>query len=370
MILAAWGVFFDRISGNADEYDNMNKCEVEYNEFLGKLHEWVSPNARTLGEEREHLLAVKFKKELERIDWIDVAIKGIAIGVAGTLVMVFLPAAPGVMAGLIVTAGMAEGLTELYEQFKRGEDINWPAFLTRTFGGALKGTMLVIPGINCVALGGVAAIGTLENYMCSLFRGDGSLEALGAAAISGGLEGITAGGLKWFGDKLVGKLAKNKVGNMSGKNLPSKTTEVRCQELTDEELANVFGGASNPDWKPSNFDPSKVGGHHVHAKAAFKGDISYNPREGLCISQKFMEKYGIKHKNITIKQRELFKELAQGGRPNTIEEHTRIAKEALKAGFEDPKKINEQLIEDLVEISMQNLTEQGVLKPTRIPWSK
>lgn len=83
-----------------------------------------------------------------------------------------------------------------------------------------------------------------------------------------------------------------------------------------------------------------------------------------------MEKYGIKHKNITIKQRELFKELAQGGRPNTIEEHTRIAKEALKAGFEDPKKINEQLIEDLVEISMQNLTEQGVLKPTRIPWSK
>ena len=66
MILAAWGVFFDRISGNADEYDNMNKCEVEYNEFLGKLHEWVSPNARTLGEEREHLLAVKFKKELER----------------------------------------------------------------------------------------------------------------------------------------------------------------------------------------------------------------------------------------------------------------------------------------------------------------
>lgn len=306
----------------------------------------------------------------ERIDWIDVAIKGIAIGVAGTLVMVFPPAAPRVMAGLIVTAGMAEGLTELYEQFKRGEDINWPAFLTRTFGGALKGTMLVIPGINCVALGGVAAIGTLENYMCSLFRGDGSLEALGAAAISGGLEGITAGGLKWFGDKLVGKLAKNKVGNMSGKNLPSKTTEVRCQELTDEELANVFGGASNPDWKPSNFDPSKVGGHHVHAKAAFKGDISYNPREGLCISQKFMEKYGIKHKNITIKQRELFKELAQGGRPNTIEEHTRIAKEALKAGFEDPKKINEQLIEDLVEISMQNLTEQGVLKPTRIPWSK
>lgn len=35
---------------------------------------------------------------------------------------------------------------------------------------------------------------------------------------------------------------------------------------------------------------------------------------------------------MTGKQRQLFKELNESGRPNTLEEHTRIAKEALKAG--------------------------------------
>ena len=32
-----------------------------------------------------------------------------------------------------------------------------------------------------------------------------------------------------------------------------------------------------------------VGGHHVHAKAGFKGDVNYDPKKEFSISQQFME---------------------------------------------------------------------------------
>ena len=106
-----------------------------------------------------------------------------------------------------------------------------------------------------------------------------------------------------------------------------------------------------------------MGGHHVHAKAAFKGDPSYDFKKGFSISQDYMKKNGLSHSDMTAKQRQLFKELYESGRPNTLEEHTRIAREALKAGG-----ANEIQIDELVGDSLKNLKEQGVTEPTRIPW--
>ncbi len=106
-----------------------------------------------------------------------------------------------------------------------------------------------------------------------------------------------------------------------------------------------------------------VGGHHVHAKAGFRGDQKYDPKKGFSISQEFMENYGLNHQNMTSKQRELFKELHESGRANTLDEHTRIAKEVLKAGG-----ASDSMIDDLINASLENLKEQGVTAPTRIPW--
>lgn len=115
--------------------------------------------------------------------------------------------------------------------------------------------------------------------------------------------------------------------------------------------------------KAGTVDYSEVGGHHVHAKAAFKGDASYDPKKGFSISQNYMKNNGLSHSDMTSKQRQLFKELYESGRPNTLEENTRIAREALKAGGANEIQINE-----LISDSLKNLKEQGVTKPTRIPW--
>ncbi len=104
-----------------------------------------------------------------------------------------------------------------------------------------------------------------------------------------------------------------------------------------------------------------VGGHHVHAKAGFKDDVNYDPKKGFSISQNFMRDNGLDHNIMTSKQRELFKELYESGRPNTLEEHTRIAREALKAGG-----ASDSMIDDLINASLRNLREQGVTAPTRI----
>lgn len=76
-----------------------------------------------------------------------------------------------------------------------------------------------------------------------------------------------------------------------------------------------------------------------------------------------MEDNGLNHQAMTSKQRELFKELAESGRPNTLAEHTRIAEEALRAGG-----ASDNLINDLIQDSLANLAGQGVSQPTRIPW--
>ena len=59
----------------------------------------------------------------------------------------------------------------------------------------------------------------------------------------------------------------------------------------------------------------------------------------------------------------MFKELAESGRANTLAAHTQIAREALKAGG-----ASQELIDALINKSLENLSIQGVTQPSRIPW--
>ena len=108
---------------------------------------------------------------------------------------------------------------------------------------------------------------------------------------------------------------------------------------------------------------SIVGGHHVHAKAAFKHDKKYSQFKAFCIGQEYMKKHKLDHRAMTRKQKELFKELALSGRPNTMREHNRIAVETLIAGGATRKDARH-----LVAQSLINLRKQGVTTPTNIPW--
>jgi hypothetical protein len=108
-----------------------------------------------------------------------------------------------------------------------------------------------------------------------------------------------------------------------------------------------------------------IGGHHVHAKAAFKNIIQYDPKKGFSVSQKLMSDMDWDHQAMTKTQRQLFKELAESGRTNTLAEQSRIAEEALIAGGASPTDAK-----ILVELSLDNLAQQGVTVPSNIPWYK
>ena len=103
--------------------------------------------------------------------------------------------------------------------------------------------------------------------------------------------------------------------------------------------------------------------HHIHAKATFKDHVSYDMQKGLSISQDLMKSKGWSHSDMTTKQRQVFKELFESDRANTLEEHTRIAIKALQAGGAT---LDEAIV--LVNQSIKNLMGQGVDSPTRIPW--
>lgn len=115
---------------------------------------------------------------------------------------------------------------------------------------------------------------------------------------------------------------------------PSGFAKETCKSKVGGECDSESGSYSGTG------EYGDVGGHHVHAKAGFKDDVNYDPKKGFSISQNFMRDNGLDHNIMTSKQRELFKELYESGRPNTLEEHTRIAREALKAGGASDSMIN------------------------------
>ena len=108
---------------------------------------------------------------------------------------------------------------------------------------------------------------------------------------------------------------------------------------------------------------SEIKGHHIFAKAAFRGEENYNYRKAFSISQKFMEDNNLNHSKITVAQRKLFRELFKSGRENTLREQINIAKYSLRAGGASKKLANQ-----LVTEAFKDLLEQEVSGPTRIPW--
>ena len=106
-----------------------------------------------------------------------------------------------------------------------------------------------------------------------------------------------------------------------------------------------------------------VKGHHIFAKSGFRGHAAYDPQKGFSISKELMNSRDWSHKDMTSAQHKLFNELGASGRPNTLTEHTKIAVEALKAGG-----ATEREAQEIVDQALQDLRNQGILTPTRIPW--
>ena len=130
---------------------------------------------------------------------------------------------------------------------------------------------------------------------------------------------------------------------------------------SDIILAGVFFGITKGAVAAGKY--RKSGGHHVHAKAAFKGHPCYNAGEALSLSQDAMRLKGWSHQAMTNRQRELFKSISDGNLPNTLTAHTSIAVEALVAGGATKAEAR-----SLVAASLRNLRDQGVYMPMNIPW--
>jgi hypothetical protein len=149
-----------------------------------------------------------------------------------------------------------------------------------------------------------------------------------------------------------------RVGNVSTAALVSPVILASSVDTTggDENVAPTDDGTGTY---------SDVGGHHIHAKAGFSGHVTYDPLLGFSISQEYMRLRGWRHEVMTATQQRLFRQLAASGQPNTMQEHTRIAVEALKTAG-----ATEAEARALAAQSLDNLRKQGVRQPTRIPWSK
>lgn len=107
-------------------------------------------------------------------------------------------------------------------------------------------------------------------------------------------------------------------------------------------------------------------GHHVFAKRAFEGIPNYNKRQALAIGNAELKRLGLKHlgsDSLTTTQQRLFRKFAASGRPNTLAEHARIARETLIEHGMDPK--NAVLV---VRKAMNQLKSWGITAPNHIPW--
>jgi hypothetical protein len=109
------------------------------------------------------------------------------------------------------------------------------------------------------------------------------------------------------------------------------------------------------------------GGHHIHAKKAFEGNVKYDEYEALSISNKDMNANGLVHTKMTGVQQGLFRQLgtdvANGTKTNTMVEHNRIAVETLVTVG-----VPRSEARGIVAQSLWNLRSQGVRAPTHIPW--
>jgi hypothetical protein len=147
--------------------------------------------------------------------------------------------------------------------------------------------------------------------------------------------------------------------------LRSKTDKDGNRLYSESDIDKAMGEILSPRPGIDVGEYRVVGGHHVHAKAGFDGHGTYDLNQGFSISQDYIKRRGWNHQDMTNKQRELFGELARSGRENSLAEHTRIAEEALVAGG-----ATREEAQALVQESLRDLAQQGVIAPTHIPWQR
>ena len=106
-------------------------------------------------------------------------------------------------------------------------------------------------------------------------------------------------------------------------------------------------------------------GHHIHAKAAFRGNPNYDENEAPALPKEAMEEgqHGLMTSNQNTLFRELGRDVANNVRQNTLAEHSRIAMRVLvDAGF------TREQASRWVAQSERWLQSQGITKPECIPW--
>ncbi len=160
-----------------------------------------------------------------------------------------------------------------------------------------------------------------------------------------------------------------------------------CGRFVSQDPIRLLGGFNTYQYAPNPIewiDPlglakdsasvgayKDVGGHHVHAKAAFNDMEDYRKimNEMFSLGNSWMDQNNIDHDTITACQRREFKILSckcNGGLiENTMKEHTKIALKCLMEGGADEKSAR-----GLVAKSLRELRRLGVKQPSRIPWEK
>lgn len=213
-----------------------------------------------------------------------------------------------------------------------------------------------------------------------------NFDALGSFTLSDTAAGSTASAGSWYGAALstlrTGASIYWRVQSfVSFHNAAQTAIAAAADGLDADELAELMQEAAQMvaeriagkvagvlaqkyrKWKHGEGHYKDVKGHHIHQKAAMDGAVGYDPKTGFSISQAYMKKRGWDHDTMTARQRLEQTALAKSGRPNTMEEQTRIAYEALVAGGAAPSDAKQ-----LVVLSLAELMQQGVPGPTRIPW--
>lgn len=237
MILTAWGLFFNRLSKDPGKYKNMGNCNAAYQGFLDELHQWVDPSGKYDVVCRDYL----YKKVHKNDDVLaEIALGAGIVIAAGAVTLAWPETTVGAIVTSAIVGGAIGGITSIHAQLKNGGKINWAVVLPHVFGGMLTGAVLATPGLNTFQVaGGVAAIGSVEEYVSNLMDGNDPVDSIPLALISGGIQGVTAGGLKFVGDRFFGKVVGGKGQN---KIIEEEINEIRFRPISDAEAEEIFGG--------------------------------------------------------------------------------------------------------------------------------
>lgn len=129
-----------------------------------------------------------------------------------------------------------------------------------------------------------------------------------------------------------------------------------------------LGFPSSTSQPPATGRYGRVGGHHPHNQAAFKGHPQYKPGSAFAISQQELQARGYNHQAMTNCQRTAYKNFV--GPVDNLRAHTRIAVAALEAGGVPNSLARSWAAESLRSLRAMGVRSSGPMGPTHIPWSR